>query len=185
MNTTRWLSLFLSLFLLSGTEAGAYVIYLQTENPVIMGEVTDKGYTGAWRLVSFSQDIAVEVTSGPGSGSPGPPEFSDFMIAKFLDKASALLLLQTAAGSDIGKVTVSLVTETTSPTVAYKVVLENVLITSIKQSVDNLASTTPVGEELKFTFTRITWTYTPIDPDTGKTGTPVTTSWDLTKGGGS
>ena len=177
------LFLTLAFFFLTGTQARAYLIYLQTENPVIVGEVTDKSYVGAWRLVEFGQDIQVGITTG-GGGPPaaGAPQFSDFMIGKFLDKASALLLLQTAQRGGIGKVTVSLVTESVTPVVAYKIVLENVLISSIEQNTGDLLSNTPVNEQLKFNFTRITWTYIPIDPSTGKGGTPITTTYDLSKG---
>ncbi len=185
MKTKYGFVLALAAFFLARAECRAFAIYLTTENPVIQGEETAKGYENSWRLVSFSQDIMTSIqTGGGGPPTADTPQFSDFVIAKFLDKASVLALLNTAQGGPIGKVNVFLVRETAPIFVAYKIVLENVLISSIEHSSGDLNSLTPVDENVKFAFTKITWTYTPLDTATGKAGTPITRFWDLAKNSG-
>jgi type VI protein secretion system component Hcp len=138
MKTKCWLVLAFAFFL-ARPDCRAYAIYLTTENPVIAGEETAKGYENSWRVFSFSTGVSNTSVAGQ---PPSPPNFQDVAIAKFLDKASVLVLLNTAQGAPIGKVNIFLVRETAPIFVAYKIVLENVTISSISQSAGD-----PVSEQ--------------------------------------
>jgi type VI secretion system Hcp family effector len=168
------------LFCTAVSARAGFQIYLQTEDPVIQGEVTAKAFPNAWQLLSFSQGITVpsDGSAGGGGGTAVNPEFSDVAVAKFVDKASALLLLRAAQGGRIGRVTISFYNETTPLYTAYKIVLEDAYISEISQQSGDLLSPHPVNEAVKVNFRRITWTYTPLNSN-GSLGTPITTSWDV------
>ncbi len=168
-------------FFFAGECRAAFTIFLQTENPVIDGDGVAAGFANAWQISSFSQGITLPITGAGGDRQVGTSQFSDFAVVKFLDRASALMLFNVASGASIGKVTITFQTVGAKPYTAYKVVLENVLASSIAQETSPTSATNGVTETVKFNFTRITWSYYP-QTASGSVGPPITTSWDLTAG---
>lgn len=155
----------------------ANAIYLQTASPVIQGEVVSPlAFSKAWELQSYSETLSVVVTPGPsGSRQISAPNFTDVAVGKLVDLASTTLLLDTASGQTIGSVTISFVND--AGTVYYKVVLSNVIFTSVTQGA---GQGTAVSESLNMSFNKVQWTYQPTDSTGAPTGKATSASYDLT-----
>jgi type VI secretion system secreted protein Hcp len=173
MHLTRLLTVGALAFTLA--TASADNIYLRTESPVIPGESVAAGYADHWVLTSFKHEIS-RPSAASGGGSY-PANFVPVAVAKFLDRASVLLLLKVADGSVIGKVHIYQVAPLDSGKTyeRYTIVLEDVIVRSMSQTLPS--TNTPLNEEVTFEFQKITWTYRPQNAN-GSLGTPITRTWD-------
>lgn len=163
-----------SMAFVSPSAQAAYNIFLQGTG--LVGESTSASHAQWIELYSVSQVLSNAVDSNTG-GSSGRVQFSDISITKPLDKSSPLLIQNCNAGVAIASVTIDFERTGATPAVFYKVTLEDVLITSVKQS--GSAGDDVVMETVTMSFARIRWAYYPIDPKTGKPGTKVETGWDV------
>ena len=124
----------------------------------IDGEHTTNGHTNEIAAVSFSLGI---------TNSGGTPIFTNLKVTKILDKSSPLLVLNCAQGTLISNATLTLRDQTPTQVEYYKIILTNVIITSVTTSGNN--SDPRPTETVTFTFQSIEWDYQQVD----STGNPV------------
>ena len=180
MQLKKYLCLVFALSALLIAQARAqYSIFLETDGPPIKGDSNALGFEDAWVLSSFSHGVSLPIEGAGNNRSVGQSQFTDVGVAKFLDRASVLALLKAADGTPIEQVTISFAETSPKRYTFYKIVLENVLISSISQG--GSTGATKVSESLSLNFTKITWSYFPQKPD-GTPDAPITGSWDLTNG---
>ena len=118
------------------------------------------------------------ILSGGGSERAS---FGDLSISKFLDKASPLLMLHCANGARINTadLVVSKQVGDKSSIEYIKIRLENIMVTSVSTSASDGGD--PPTEDVTLNFSKITFIYTPQDPNTGAPGTPIEFSWDIAR----
>jgi type VI secretion system secreted protein Hcp len=159
--------LLLALLLLAGPLPGGQY-YLKLDN--IKGEVTTAPFKDEIAVSSLQLGVA-RPASSPGSGTQTPPpSFSDLTVTKLLDRASPLLLLACAQGTNIPSATLTAVEPAGATNrIYYQIVLSNVLVTSVSQSGGGDRPT----ESVSLNYTHILWKYFPSNPP------PITTGWNL------
>lgn len=126
-------------------------------------------------LNSFQLGVSVPVSSQSSTIS-GAPKFSEIEVTKVMDKSSPLLMQQLLQGS-IQPVTIDLVEPSyasKSPFTYAEYKLTNALLTGYSVSSGGDIPT----ETLSIEFEKISYTYTPQNPD-GTAGTPITVTWNL------
>ncbi|MEK7829531.1 MAG: type VI secretion system tube protein Hcp [Acidobacteriota bacterium] len=136
---------------------------LRVDIPGIAGE----GLGGAIDAVGTDSLLTVAVDSGTGASS-GRPKFNPLVITKAIDRATPKLFDACAGGDHLGLVQVSWIRSNHmskgGEVVYFKVILEDVQITSVRSRLpnQNQASGIELGpvEEVAFSFGRITWIYT-------------------------
>ena len=143
--------------LLGAWRANAASDYL-LEIEGIPGEVTANGHSNDIACLSFSLGI---------TNSGGGPTFTSFKVVKTLDKSSPLLALSCAQGTTISKVTLTLRDQTPVQVEYYKIILTNVVVSSVTTS-GNSIDPRPT-ETVTFSFQSIEWDYQQVD----STGNPV------------
>lgn len=133
---------------LGTTVSGWAGMYIKYEG--IDGELPDG------RFAKWSEVVGVgsKTERAPATTDPPPPPTFEFVVRKRIDKASPLLLKRCAEGTAIGRV--ALVYEAEG-SVQYRVVLEDVLISSLRQGVPD-DQPGGLGEEVTMKFSRATWT---------------------------
>jgi type VI secretion system secreted protein Hcp len=174
--------------LVSSAQAGAGSCFLRVDG--IPGESTAVDHQGDIDLVGFKTGIIQKLTAATGSGlAAGKPDFGPLKVFKYLDKASSGLFIACAVGRHIKKVTLFV---SSGDTVAeagpvrpagdfFKIVLSDVVISSINDGTDTTDSSGNLLETVVFEFTRIEWTYIPANSD-GQPQTPITGGYDLKTG---
>jgi len=148
--------------------------------PDIDGESLDKGHEQWIEVESIGMKVTVPITGGAGAGprTAGTPEVSDFTIASFVSLASPQLFFKAVSGALIPDVTIEITTDTAAgPVVYYKVVMNDVFITSYNSSGTGDAGDVPI-EEISFNYGKITWTYDQLDAAGSSTKTE-TSGWNV------
>ena len=150
-------------------------IFMQYEG--IDGEVAVRGHENEIQLNSFQFGIGRGISS-PAGGASGreasAPSISEITVTKVMDKSSPKLFGEAVAGQP-HKVTIFFVNIVNDKPENYvKFELENVLISGYSVSSGGDRPT----ESLSLNFSKITFTYIPID-ETGKPGTPESVGYDL------
>lgn len=162
-NRILYLAFLLSfLFVFAGSSNAAVALVLHIDG--ITGSSTLNGHANDMDCMQFGWSI---------TNFSGTPSFSGLQVQKFVDKASPFLALDAASGSTNTTATVTAVN--TGGAVSYdmyKIVMTNVVITSVSALVTNTLT-----ETVSLRFTDVQWTYTPNVG--GMPGTPVTTGWNL------
>ncbi|MFN0108790.1 MAG: Hcp family type VI secretion system effector [Blastocatellia bacterium] len=136
---------------------------LRVDIPGIAGE----GLGGAIDAVGTDSLLTAAVDSGTGASS-GRPKFNPLVITKAIDSATPKLFDACAGGDHLRLVQVSWIRSNHmskgGEVVYFKVILEDVQITSVRSRLpnQNQASGIELGpvEEVTFSFGRITWIYT-------------------------
>ncbi len=108
---------------------------------------------------------------------------STLHIAKLVDAASPLLHAACASGNNFPKATLDLVRPGPRRVRYYRIVLEDVIVTSSQVSHSEPSATTNPPESLAIAFSRMTWSYTEFAPD-GPALQELTAYWDLLAGSG-
>jgi type VI secretion system secreted protein Hcp len=154
----------------------------------VPGESTDDAHTGWIEILSYSHGISQPgsgLVSSGGARSVERSQHEDFSITKQLDKASPKLSLSACNGTHIEEVTLELcrVGEDRQTFMVYT--LTDVIVASIRPSGTGAGAEMLPIEEVTFSYREIQWTYTEVDPRTGKAKGDVETHWDLeaNKGG--
>jgi type VI secretion system secreted protein Hcp len=151
------------------TNARASVdIFMQISG--VAGESMDVTHPGWNPITSFSQSV---------SNNASGPNFADIKLTKRLDRSSPVLDLDLNKGAVIPSILLEFQNTGGTPVVFYSINMENVTVTSISSEADS----TGVTEDIRVKFTKITWTYWPVD-SAGRRGTPVVSAWDLDTGKG-
>ena len=109
-----------------------------------------------------------------GGGGAGKASFDDLTFSHNLDKASPKLLVFSASGEHIPKVVLTVRKAGTDPQEYLKITLEEVLVSSVKQSGSGDRPT----ETVTLNFAKIQTEYTPQNSD-GSPGSTIVGVWDL------
>jgi type VI secretion system Hcp family effector len=141
-------------------------IFLQLEG--IPGESTAVGFENQIELQDFGFDV--------GKSKDKPASFSEFDVAKRLDKASPELMLRTANGATIPTAQIRLTRQTGDANAVFlRYCFTGVRITSFSQRGNEDSS---VNESISFSYATIVQSYTQQDPAGGQ-GTVFSKGWDL------
>lgn len=160
----------------------AFDAFLQIDG--IPGESTDSAHSEWIELLSFSfgaeQPSSGSVSSG-GGRSAERVDLDDLEILKAIDKTTPKLLLNCCNGRHIPLVTLEVCRSGEDKQLYYKVVWEDVIITSIRtRGMARGAGAAPLPvESVTMGYGKVTWTYTETDHKTGQPGGNVESFWDL------
>lgn len=162
-------------FATAGTSSGD-PIYMKYGT--INGGVTESTHTNWIALNSFQFGVErpISALAGTSEREPGAPVVSDITITKVMDSSSTALFSEAFQGTP-QTVTIDLVkTDGTGQAVTYaEYVLSNALVSSYSVSSGGDNPT----ESIAISFTKITFKFTPQNPD-GSVGTPTPpVGWDL------
>ncbi|HEX8393367.1 MAG TPA: type VI secretion system tube protein Hcp [Longimicrobium sp.] len=154
------------------------VILMKIEN--VPGTSLMTGFTGQIEAMSYSHGVAMQVTGDVSNTerTSGKPRHQDFMITKYLDKASPLLNQKCCEGTDLGTVLITVGRNDNGsviPLIVYT--LSNAVLSSV--NVGGGGGDKPV-ESLALNYSGIKWDFTAQKEAGGKDGT-VAGSWDLGK----
>jgi type VI secretion system secreted protein Hcp len=147
----------------------------------IKGECTLEGYSDKIELMSYSHNVAMQVTNDVSNSerTSGKPFVGEFTVTKYVDKATPTLNEYCCGGKALptAKIVVGRNAAESDgkvmPFITYT--LDNVLLSNV--SVSGGAGGKPV-ETLSLNFTKIKWELT-TQKDTGaKEGTAAAT-WDM------
>jgi type VI secretion system secreted protein Hcp len=149
------------------------------------GESLDSKHTGWIELLGFSHGMN-QPSSGTrgsaGGAATGRTIHHDFVITKYVDKASPKLYEAVSNGKALKKITIEACRAGGSQLVYYSVVLEEVLISNVTvHKGSGSAQDLPV-EEISLNYGKIEWTYTQQKRADGSGGGNVTAKYDLTAG---
>lgn len=150
----------------------------------IKGEATDKEHKDWVIIESMSAPIFRSIPEGARDQqrSRGDTSLGDVVIVRELDKSSVKLQESCANGTFFNKaqlVLTSQVGDAQKPYLKYE--LENVIVTSY--GFHGNASGDPLPtEEITLNCTKVTWTYTTLDPKTGEPQGDTDGSYDPGKG---
>jgi type VI protein secretion system component Hcp len=135
--------------------AGVYLFI----DGITTGCGVDQGHADEVALSSVTGGFAVSVSSSGGSGSPtiGQPSFADYMVSKMFDRSS--LRIQHYSLDREGAKTFEIrYYDGVSPTNVYKIVLSQVIVSTVSGSNATCSGGCPgVVESYSFNTTKITW----------------------------
>ena len=144
----------------------------------VPGDVTDANYKDWIEVFSVQESMTNTIDLASGQ-TAGRAKLLDTAINKVLDRTSPVLRQQLTLGRSLQEVIIAVTTSTTSGRVDYfRLRYTDVLLTSISMQGSDAVDSVP-SEDVSFTFSRVEWTYTPIDNKTGAPGVPITTGWDV------
>jgi type VI secretion system secreted protein Hcp len=147
----------------------------------IKGECTLEGYTDKIELMSYSHNVAMQVTNDVSNSerTSGKPHLGEFTVTKYVDVATPTLNEYCCAGNAIASASVVVgrnAAESSGKIMPFIIyTLNNVILSNV--SVSGGAGGKPV-ETLTLNFTKIKWEFTAQKDDATKEGTAATT-WDL------
>ena len=154
-------------------------VVMQLELAGLPGDSVDAKHPNTIDLLSFSFGLQVTSSSviGGGGSSAGKVSFNNLVVSKYVDKSTPTLSLNCASGFHLAKATLYLrPANATNDT--YKLVLQDVLVTSINTSA--AASGERPTESVSFSFTKIQWFYQALDANGAPSGGSVVSGWDIT-----
>lgn len=125
----------------------------------IDGEATSPAHDGWIHVLSVQTGIA-------RTGTRTGPHLSPLRVRKPVDRATPWLYRACATGSIIPRASLELVREEGKRLRYYRVVLENVIVSSIQTGG---SATGHPEEDVDLNYSKVTWTYTETDP----AGSPV------------
>ncbi|MBB5352798.1 type VI secretion system secreted protein Hcp [Haloferula luteola] len=154
-----------TVLLMGSSSQAAIDAYMKIDG--VEGEATDSEHQKWVELSSVSFAVARPVTfTSTGLTSDGRPSQSSLVISKVVDKASPPLFLKCLQGDRIGQIAFDFVPANLSSRKAYyRIVLEDVLISSVSQGQSEDAVPT---EEVSLNYAKIEVTYYAIDLKTGE-----------------
>jgi type VI secretion system secreted protein Hcp len=153
--------------------------FLKFFGPDIAGESTDDKHKDWMEVLSFNWGVtqASSMASGTGGRSAERADFGDFHFNKTIDKASIDLAQGCAAGQHYNKVELQVHEAAAEKHQYYKVLMENVIISSYQPGGSKGAD--KPNESAAINYGKIQWEYTPLGHD-GKPGTKVgPKGWNL------
>jgi type VI protein secretion system component Hcp len=143
------------------------------------GESNDKQFPGSFAVYSFSWGESN--TFNPTNGTSGKPSFDAIFVSLPSQSSTTDFLYDLAAGTNYKIVTITVRTAGQTPRVAQKYVLEGVKLVEFKGGVSG--GDDRALDNLKFGFTKITYSYWPLNPN-GSLGQEQKHFWDLSTGKG-
>ena len=165
------------------TLQGAVDMFLKLNG--IEGESQDSAHSKEIDVLAWSWGGSAAATLSGSVPTAGKAQNTDLAITKFVDKATPALMLRMVTGNVISDATLTVRTNGTTPVEYIKIVLTDVLVTSL--STGGSDGDDRLSEEVTFFFGKVAFTYTPLDNGKGGVGSPITTTWDVVanKGSGS
>ena len=174
---TKVLLILLVTHFVAAANGDSLEVFLKIEG--IEGDSTDRGHINEINAVSFKIGVLNTGTFATGGGGvPGKAQLTDLTVLKFIDKASPQLFLASALGQHFQNVTLVVRRSGPNPFAFYRLVLEDVLISSVN---DNASETDENGnllETITFNYGKITWTFIPQNAN-GGSGGAISRSFDL------
>ncbi len=171
-----FLAVLFSVVSLSATQAQVPIpIFLTIDG--IEGDSTDSEHANSIPILSFSSDVFQQgLNLAGGGGSAAKTQFNPIVVIKRFDKTSPQLFLACATGKHIKSATIAVQKAGNQPYDFFKIVLSDVLISSVSASADSeqLVDT----EKVTLSFSKISWQFRPQDPN-GSPLPPVVGSFDL------
>lgn len=159
----------------------AFDAYLKIDS--IPGECTDKGHEQWIQLLAFNHGVTQpHKTSTGGGGSRGGVErceHQDFAVTKFIDKSSPKLNLHCCNGKNLQKVKVEICRQVDSRITYMTYEFETCLIRSVSIHGSPQGSETQPMEEVRFSYAKINWKYTEVDPKTNQPKGDTMSYWDM------
>jgi type VI secretion system secreted protein Hcp len=145
----------------------------------LAGESTRQGFEQQMEIKSFSWGATNPATIGAGGGGgAGKVSITSFNITKLSDVASPLLFQSCCRGDHYPKAVITLIKSGgTSAFDFIKYEFEKVYVESVQWSGAAGGDDTPL-ESVSLAFSRVSFTYTPQNPD-GSKGSPAVGAWDL------
>jgi type VI protein secretion system component Hcp len=132
----------------------------------ITGDATRSGVAGQVVLTAVRTGLC-------GGGGTGAPSLDQLVVEKRIDRASVPLLQKAVSGAHIASVKVSVWTETQTPRELLSYTLNDVTVAYARQ----VQRGDSLTEEVGFAYVRITWAFTPVNPD-GSSGATIRACWD-------
>jgi len=149
----------------------------------IPGDSTDQAHTGWIEVLSFNHGIEQPVTKSASAGGARAGERANhgpFVITKDLDKATCLLERSVCTGANIPTIELQLCRATGSKQQYMSYKMTDCIVTFVRPSgVATGDGALPI-EEVGFSYSSITWTYTDTDEKTGASKGNITSKWDVT-----
>jgi type VI secretion system secreted protein Hcp len=149
------------------------------------GESLDDKHSNWIELLGFEHgmDQPTSVSRGSAGGAAtGRTVHGDFVVRKYVDKASPKLYEAISQGKPFKKVTMEACRAGGGQLVYYSVILEEVLISKISIEKNSGGAEDLPVEEVALNYGKIEWTYTQQKRADGTGGGNVTAKYDLTKG---
>lgn len=134
----------------------------------IDGEATDKAHKGWIQIESISESITRSITAGARDVERmrGDTNVGDIAFVRQLDSSSMALKEACAKGELQKEVTLHVTTQLgDKETTFLEYVLTDVIVSGYGASVDGANRPT---ETITMNYTKVEWTYTELDPKTGK-----------------
>ncbi len=157
----------------------AFDAFLKIEGTA--GESTEAKHKEWIEVLSFSFGVSQpsSAISAPRAGTVAEKAtFSNFTIAKRLDKSSPVLMLMCASGQRIPSVTIEFQRPEGARLHISRIKMEDVLVSSVKPGGSARGADVFPMEEVSLNFSKIEWTYTPQKED-GTQDLSVRGGWDL------
>ena len=161
--------------------ASGYEMFLYLDG--LPGESIDEQHEDWIEVLSYSHSISQPAASSISSGSSriaGRSEHQSFTVVKQLDKSSPKLALYCCSGTHIPEVILELCYATGDRLRFMEYTLSDVIVSSVSPSGSVESGEARPLEEVSFSYGRIEWKYTEMDPATGKAKGNVEAEWDLT-----
>ena len=149
----------------------------------IPGESTDDKHKDWVEILSYSHGIA-QPASGTASSAGGATaercQHQDFVIVKYLDKASPKLYEFCSTGKHIKDVTIELCRAGGDKLKYMEIKMEHVIISHVAPGGNGKGGDSFPTESVSFNYGTIKWTYTQQKRADGSGGGNVAGGWDLT-----
>jgi type VI secretion system secreted protein Hcp len=160
----------------------------------VPGEATDDKHKDWIELLSYDHSMMQPVSttrSSAGGASTGRAQHGDFMISKYVDKASPKLYEAISTGKHFGKAKIEVCRAGGGQVKFLEITLEEIMISSVALSgtggngatgtVQAPGHDLPV-EHVGLNYGKIEWTYTQQKRKDGSGGGNVSAKYDLTAG---
>jgi type VI secretion system secreted protein Hcp len=159
----------------------AFDAYLKIDS--IPGECTDKGHEDWIQLLAFNHGVNQPhktVTAGGGSrGGVERCEHQDFTITKHIDKSTPKLNLHCCNGKNLQKVKVEICRQVDSKIAYMTYEFETCLVRSVAIHGNPAGSGDVPVEEVRFSYAKINWKYTQVDPKSNQPKGDTMSYWDM------
>ncbi len=145
----------------------------------VEGESTDKAHPKEIDLLSWSWSGSQSGSGhGMGGSGSGKVSFSDLSITKHIDKSTPTLTFHMAKGKHMPKATLVVRKAGDKPLEYLKLVMEDVLVTSM--STGGSGGEDRLTEHLTLNFAKLEYTYAEQNKD-GSKGKETPVKWDIKK----
>lgn len=153
----------------------------------IPGESTDDKHPETVEVLSYRHGLSQPQTGSGSSGgakSGGRTSHEPFRVTKALDKTSPTLHLFCCDGTEIPEVTLSLCRATGEKTVFMVYKLEGAIVAECRSLGNSEGQEDLPTEEIAMNYSKITWTYTETDHETGAAGGQIEKYWSTSNNSG-